>query len=116
MALDEAVSRQAIALRDTPRWRLATEDADLTFPHAAGTFACALGSSVTGRDTPTLYRLLQRSIADAALSTYAAKDRYKRPRPFMINGAPICTPDRGERLSKDGAYRLDTPRLAGHGR
>jgi acid phosphatase (class A) len=104
LALDEAVSRQTIVLRDTPRWRLATEDADLTFPHAAGTFACALGAPVTERDTPTLYRLLQRSVPDAALSTYAAKEGYKRPRPFMINDAPICTPDRRERLTKDGAY------------
>jgi acid phosphatase (class A) len=104
LALDEAVSRQSLTLRDTPRWKLATEDADLSFPHAAGTFACALGAPITERDTPTLYRLLQRSVPDAALSTYAAKDRYKRPRPFMINDAPICTPDRRERLTKDGSY------------
>ena len=65
-ALDEAASRQSLTLRDTPRWKLAAEDADLSFPHAAGTFACALGAPITERDTPTLYRVLQRSVPDAA--------------------------------------------------
>src|SRR5208282_2507055 len=42
LALDEEFSRKSLDLRGTPRWMLAAEDADLTFPHAAGTFSCAL--------------------------------------------------------------------------
>ena len=38
MALDEEVSRKALTLRDTPRWNLAIEDANLDFPEALGTF------------------------------------------------------------------------------
>jgi acid phosphatase (class A) len=37
-ALDEAVSRKSLALRGTPRWELASEDAELMFAEAAGTF------------------------------------------------------------------------------
>src|SRR5512146_2488817 len=42
-AADVAVHRSQAALRDTPRWRLAAADADVSFPHAAGVFSCALG-------------------------------------------------------------------------
>src|SRR5208283_347853 len=45
--------------------------------------------------------LLHRSLIDASRSTSAAKDHYKRVRPFIVNKEPICTPDAGkERLLK----------------
>ena len=103
-ALDEEVSRKSLALRGTPRWALATEDADLRFPSAAGTFSCALGIPITEKDTPHLYMLLRRTLADAGLSTYTAKNQYQRTRPFMVNGGPICTPEEEEGLRKDGSY------------
>ena len=93
LALDEEVSRNALALRDTLRWDLAIEDANLMFPEAAGTFSCALGAPITEEETPHLYMLLRRTLADAGLSTYTAKNHYKRMRPFMVNEEPVCTPD-----------------------
>ncbi|MDX2455589.1 hypothetical protein, partial [Desulfosarcina sp.] len=93
LAFDEEVNRKALALRDTPRWELATEDANLKFPDAAGTFSCALGIPITEQDTPHLYMLLRRTLADAGLSTYTAKNNYQRKRAFMVNEKPICTPD-----------------------
>lgn len=104
LALDEELSRKCLALRGTPRWDLAVHDAELMFPQAAGTFECALGISITEKDTPHLYRLLRRTLADAGLSTYTAKNGYRRPRPFMVNEAPICTPEEKAQLRKDGAY------------
>lgn len=104
LALDEEVSRKSLALRGTPRWELATEDANLMFPQAAGTFSCALGVPITEQDTPHLYMLLRRTLADAALSTYTAKNHYQRTRPFMENGEPVCTPEDEEGLRKDGSY------------
>ena len=92
LALDEELSRRSLALRDTPRWVLATSDADLHFPHAASTFSCALNAPITEVHTPRLYRLLRRTLTDFGLSTYAAKNHYNRPRPFLWNKAPICTP------------------------
>ena len=91
-AFDEEISRKALALRDTPRWTQAIADADLKFPVAAGTFSCALGIPITEQDTPHLYMLIRRTLADAGLSTYTAKNQYQRKRPFMLNKEPICTP------------------------
>ena len=92
LALDEEVSRRSLALRGTPRWDLAAKDAELMFPEAAGSFSCALGIPITESDTPHIYMLLRRTLADAGFSTYTAKNHYRRKRPFMVNNAPICTP------------------------
>jgi acid phosphatase (class A) len=104
LALDEEVSRISAELRGTPRWTLAAEDADLRFPQAAGTFTCALNAPVTELDTPHLYMLLRRSLADAGLSTYAAKDHYRRTRPFVAHNQPTCTPGDEPQLRDDGSY------------
>lgn len=103
-AYDEAVNGHLLELQGTPRWELAAMDANLRFPAAAGTFSCALGAPVTEEDTPALYRLLRRSMWDAGLSTYAAKNAYARPRPFVGNGQPTCMPEDEPLLVDDGAY------------
>ena len=104
LALDEEFSRQALGLRDTPRWTLAADDANLSFPRAAGTFSCALNAPITEQATPHLYMLMRRSLADVGLSTYAAKENYRRTRPFVVNKQPICTPDAEKFLLNDGSY------------
>jgi len=103
-ALDEEVSRKSLALRGTPRWTLATEDANLSFPQAAGAFSCALKAPGTEQTMPNLYVLMRRSFADVVLSTYAAKDHYARTRPFVINKEPTCTPSKESHLMKNGSY------------
>ncbi|WP_238946917.1 acid phosphatase [Seongchinamella unica] len=104
LALDEEVARNNIALRGTPRWELAISDADLHFPHAAGTFSCALDAPITEESAPYLYLLLRRTLTDAGLSTYTAKNNYSRPRPFMVNNEPTCTPEDQPSLEQDGSY------------
>jgi acid phosphatase (class A) len=104
MAADEAANRASLALYDTPRWTLARADAELMFPAAATTFACALDAAPNEGATPGLYRLLRRTLADAGLSTYAAKNRYARSRPFIVNGGPLCTPEQRPMLETDGSY------------
>ena len=104
LALDKEVSLKSLALQGTPRWDLAVKDAELKFPEAAETFSCALNGQITEQDTPHLYILLRRTVTDAGLSTYSAKNKYKRPRPFMVNGEPICTPDKIEHLKRSGSY------------
>ena len=103
LALGKEVSQKNLALRGTPRWDLAVQDANLMFPHAATAFSCALNAPITEQDTPHLYMLMRRTLADSALSTYAVKDQYQRARPFMINKAPTCTPDEEAHLKKDGS-------------
>ena len=104
LALDNEVSRRGIRLRDTLRGVLSVEDANLMFPRAADTFSCALGVPISEKDTPHLYLLLRRTLSDAGFSTYHAKSRYQRQRPFVVNDEPICTPANKEFLISNGSY------------
>ncbi|NYF22360.1 acid phosphatase (class A) [Xanthomonas sp. JAI131] len=103
-ALDQAVNREALALRGSARWQQAARDADLSFPAGAGQFACALGVPIDAQRTPHLYTLLERSRIDASAATKVAKNHYRRPRPFMLNQQPVCTPDDEDGLRHSGAY------------
>lgn len=103
-ALDEQVSREARALRGTPRFAQARQDAELGFPEGANQFSCAIGLDVDAQHTPALYRLLERSRIDASAATRAAKKHHQRPRPFMVNGEPTCTPDDEAELRGNGSY------------
>ena len=102
--LDAEVSRRGVRLRDTLRGVLSVEDANLMFPRAADTFSCALGVPISEKDTPHLYLLLRRTLSDAGFSTYYAKSRYQRQRPFVVNDEPICTPANKEFLISNGSY------------
>jgi len=103
-ALDDEVSRKYLAMQGTSRWRLAISDANLTFPQAAQTFSCVLNAPLSETETPVLYSLLRKALTDAGRSTAPAKNVYKRQRPFMVNGKPLCTPDAEDILRKDGSY------------
>ena len=101
---DNAAYQALTALQAGPRGAQAAKDANLKFPAAAGHFACALGVTVSEQTTPNLTMLLRRTLTDAGLSTYKAKDSYKRTRPFVVFNAPSCTPADEPGLRKDGSY------------
>jgi len=101
---DLETSRLSLALRGTPRWEQAASDAVLHFPEATEAFSGVIGVQITEEDTPYLYMIMRRTLTDAGLSTYAAKNHYARKRPFMSNGAPVCTPKDEEALRGDGSY------------
>jgi len=103
-AADLDTYRATRALRGSPRWNVATQDANLRFPAAADTFACALGVPVSAEATPNLNMLLRRTLTDAGLATYAAKDHYQRTRPFVALKESTCTPAEEPALTKDGSY------------
>ncbi len=103
-AFDQETSRLSLALRGTPRWEMAASDAVLHFPEAAEAFSGVIGMQITEEATPYLYMIMRRTLTDAGLSTYTAKDHYARKRPFMSNGEPICTPEDEEALRGDGSY------------
>lgn len=103
-AQDEAIHATSQALRNGPRGTMATSDADLHFPHAPTAFDCALGKSITQTGTPRLYMLLQRTMVDAGLATYRAKDHYKHERPFVHYNENTCAPADEADLRKDGSY------------
>jgi len=103
-AADLDTYKRTRALRDTPRWALATKDANLKFPAAASTFECALQIPISQEATPNLNMLLRRTLLDAGLATYAAKNKYNRERPFVAEKQATCTPAEEAMLSKDGSY------------
>lgn len=103
-AQDEAIHAAAQALRGGPRGTMATSDADLNFPHAPRAFDCALGKPITKEATPRLYLVMQRTMVDAGLATYRAKDHYKRERPFVHYKESTCTPGDEAELRGDGSY------------
>ena len=103
-AADEEAYRSTRALRDTPRWAIAAGDAELKFPKAAEAFSCALGIEISQEATPNLNMLLRRTLADAGLATYKAKDHYKRQRPFAQFNAGTCAPQEEAMLRNDGSY------------
>ena len=103
-ALDQEYAKKAVESKDTARFILATSDAELNFPAAARSFESTLGIEISETKTPKLYILMRRVLTDAALSTYTAKNYYKRKRPFMVNNTPVCTPADTAFLRKDGSY------------
>lgn len=102
--VDLEAHKAARSLRGTPRWQLATQDADLKFPAAAQRFSCALGVPISAEGTPHLNMMLRRLLADSGLSTYRAKDSYNRKRPFVELSESTCTPAEETALAKDGSY------------
>lgn len=103
-ARDLAAAKAAVALRGSPRWALATRDAELLTPAATGAFSCAAGVAIGPQTTPKLQALLRRVLLDLAGSTGPTKRKYMRARPFMVNGEPNCTPEADAVLRHDGSY------------
>lgn len=101
---DEEAAGQAVALRGSPRWEQARIDADLFTPTATDVFSCAAGFAIGDATTPRLNALLRKMGPDLALGTYATKRKFKRSRPFMVNGEPTCTPQDEAMLRQDGSY------------
>jgi acid phosphatase (class A) len=103
-ARDKEAQKAALALQGGPRWKLATDDADIFTPKATGAMSCAAGFEISPEATPKLDALLRRTMTDFALSTRTAKAKYQRARPFMVNKKPNCTPDWDKTLRGDGSY------------
>jgi acid phosphatase (class A) len=103
-ARDVEWSKAALVLRGSARWDLATADAELFAPTSTAAMSCAAGFAIGEKETPVIQKLLRRVTADLGLSGYAAKNKYKRARPFMVNDQPSCTPDWEAKLRLDGSY------------
>jgi acid phosphatase (class A) len=89
-------------LRGTPRYALAANDADLS--HIPEDFSCAAGVAIGKDTTPRLYALLGRTMIDVGLSTYGAKNKYQRVRPFVVHSEGTCYPKDEPLLRNDGSY------------
>jgi len=101
---DHASFVELTALQPTARGRLAVRDAAQAFPAGPNAFACALGTEISMHGTPNLAMLMRRTQGDASLAPYAAKDHYRRMRPFAFMHAPSCVPAEETSLATDGSY------------
>jgi acid phosphatase (class A) len=82
----------------------AIRDVDLSFPGALQAYNGVLPFPLTEETTPNTIMILRRTLADAGLSTYSAKNHYQRPRPFMVNKSPVFSPEDEDKLRADGSY------------
>ena len=94
---------ETLKLVNTPTWRQAIADADLSGKGGMKSFSCAAGVTLSAEATPTLANLLLRITDDAAKIYQPAKAVFQRPRPPVGNTAPICVP-REAWIDTDGSY------------
>lgn len=88
---DAAIFDQSRALKDTPRWQLATDDVKGTAFHH---FEAALGVTLTPANAPILNALLERAGDDRSV-VGVAKDHWGTKRPYIgKDSAPVCEPKR----------------------
>ncbi len=79
-------------LEGTPRWRLATSDADRRPVSVLRDFSCAMGATIDPSEAPGLMTILDRSYRDVEKSIKRVKALYHRARPLAGNEAPVCEP------------------------
>ncbi len=97
---DRRIFRETRALEGTPRWKMATGDADLGTAAMLQHFSCSLDIELTPQQAPRLIAFLQRATRDAAQVVGQAKDYYKRQRPFVIDNGALCV----DRATVAGTY------------
>jgi acid phosphatase (class A) len=90
---DLATYHDTRALKDSPRWTLAVRDAQFGPGAIMREYSCAAGIALDPAIDPALFRLLRRMVEDSEAIEQHAKAVYKRARPFVGNGGPMCTPD-----------------------
>ncbi len=99
---DRTIFRQTRAMIGTPRYQLATADADYRQPALMHDFSCSAGVALTPEDAPRTKALVDRALVDTEGQTVIAKNSFKRLRPFLIDKGPIC--DSKTELAKSYDY------------
>ncbi|HEY1927454.1 MAG TPA: phosphatase PAP2 family protein [Caulobacteraceae bacterium] len=89
---DRAVFKATRALDGSPRWALAQNDVDLRIPSILRDFSCAAGVTLTEQNAPALIAILRKLYPDLQSAYGGPKDLYRRPRPYLRDPGPICTP------------------------
>ncbi|WP_312164898.1 phosphatase PAP2 family protein [Phenylobacterium sp.] len=89
------------ALKDSPRWSLASADADEAA--IVKDMSCALGMELTAQTAPRLTGILMTARYDVRRAVNHPKDIYKRQRPYLIDEGDICVA-KTEGLAKSPDY------------
>ncbi len=78
------------ALAGSPRWALARRDDDQSIAGTLDAFSCAMGVTLTPSNVPGLASLLTDLEREESQSLQAAKQYFKRPRPYLSQSGDIC--------------------------
>lgn len=89
---DRRIFRETRAFKDTPRWKMASDDAQLGTAQMLQQFSCAIDLELTPQQVPKMVLLLQRTMRDATQAMADAKERYRRKRPYQVDSGEICRP------------------------
>ena len=76
------------ALKDSPRWSLAKQDAREA--RIMDAYSCALGVTPTRQTTPRLAAMLRRVSHDVRPAVSGPKRLYDRKRPYKVDRGAIC--------------------------
>jgi acid phosphatase (class A) len=91
------------ALKDSPRWAMATNDVEQSPEAAFLDFACSLGVTLDDGTAPTLQNIFTRIRSDARPFVDPPKDKWARPRPYLSQNGDICV-EKTDALAKSAAY------------
>ncbi|MBS0479470.1 MAG: phosphatase PAP2 family protein, partial [Proteobacteria bacterium] len=89
---DRRVFRDTRHWLGTPRGDLATRDVATRVSAMADAFSCSLGIKLDPNKAPRLIKLITMAGATANAQSHAAKDYFKRLRPFQIDKGKTCQP------------------------
>ena len=95
-ARDRAAFEASRKLQGTPRWDAATRDAAIQPRDLLTDYDCATGAALDAKSVPTVAKMFARMLVDLGPAVGRPKGFYKRPRPYVATGAPICVPDDDE--------------------
>ena len=101
--LDWDIFLKTRVLEGTDRWALAKSDDSFRPVDLLKDFSCAVGVELTPGNSPALLNIISRTTIDAGMAAEAAKQFYKRTRPFQHNPGNICI-DRDGGIAKSFDY------------
>jgi acid phosphatase (class A) len=97
-AADRQIFVATRRLKETPRWRLAQNDADQGLAATLKDFSCAVGVNLSPGSAPVTSRVIERFMNDQTAQIEPAKQLFRRQRPFEYMPGDICVPKTPELL------------------
>lgn len=89
-AADRRIFKATRHWAGTPRWDMATRDVTTSGPYMASAFSCALGLQLDPKRAPKTMKLIALAGSTANDQSRAAKEFYRRLRPFQIDRGRTC--------------------------
>ncbi|MCA1955415.1 acid phosphatase PhoC [Zymomonas sp.] len=103
-AHDDQTFNSTRQLKGSPRWALATQDANLHLASILKDYACAADMNLDIAQLPHLANLIKHALRTEYDDIGKAKNNWNRKRPFVDTDQPICTEKDREGLGKQGSY------------